>query len=91
MRINPDFILREVAGEVIAIPTGEAARNFSGLIAFNNSGRFLCELLKNDCTVSDLITAMLEAYDVDEATAKRDVLSFLEMLRSNSMLIESNI
>ena len=91
MRIAPNFILREVAGEFIVIPVGEAARNLSGLIALNGSGKFLFDLLKSERTEKELVSSMLETYDVDEKTAAADVSAFLDMLREQRMLIESNM
>ena len=60
MRIKSEFILREVAGESILIPTGEAAKRLSGLIALNESARFLYEKLKTERTEEELVRAMLE-------------------------------
>lgn len=89
MRINPDFILREIAGESIVIPTGEAARHLSGLIALNQSGKFLFELLQTEHTQEELVSEMLSAYEVDEATATADIADFLQMMRENRMLTET--
>lgn len=88
MRIVPGFVVREVAGETIAIPTGDAARELSGLIALNGCGKFLFELLQEDCTEENLWTALTENYEIDLATAKTDVAEFLESLRKGNVLIE---
>lgn len=86
MRIAPDFILREIAGESIVIPVGEAARHLSGLIALNESGRFLFDLLQTDRSEQELVEAMLDAYDVDPATAAADVAEFIALLQEQRML-----
>lgn len=86
MQVRPDFILREVAGESILIPTGDAARTFSGLIALNSSGRFLYDLLSSDPREEDLVQAMVDTYDVDRSTAEHDVAEFLELLRTHKIL-----
>lgn len=88
MRINPDFILREIAGECVLIPTGEAARNFSGLIALNSTGKFLFDLLQNDMTEERLVFEMLEIYDADETEVRRDINLFLTALREKNMIID---
>lgn len=89
MRIVPGFVVRQIAGETIAIPAGAAARELSGLLALNGSGLFLFELLREEQSPESLECALLEAYDVDPATAKADVSEFLEILRSNGVLVES--
>lgn len=90
MRIVPGFFLRRIAGETVAIPSGDAAHRLSGLIALNGSGEFLFELLQTEQTERTLTEAMLERYDTDEQTAARDVAEFLAMLRENGLLDENS-
>ncbi|MBQ9742048.1 MAG: PqqD family protein [Ruminococcus sp.] len=88
MRIAEGFIVREIAGETIAIPTGESARNLSGLVALNESGRLLFELLQSEQTEDSLTEALLNEFDTDPETARKDVREFLEILRSGGILVE---
>lgn len=89
MRIVSGFILREIAGENVAIPSGDSAHRLSGLVALNECGRFLFELLQTEQTEDSLVRAMLDTYEIDAATAATDVAEFLVMLRENGLLIES--
>lgn len=86
MKIQGDFILREIAGERILIPVGETALNVKGMISLTESGALLWERLQTECTEDDLVRAILEEYDVDRETAKADVMSFLEQLRALDLL-----
>ena len=88
MRIVPGFVVRQIAGETIAIPAGPAARELSGLLALNGSGQFLFGLLQEEQTEESLVQAMLDSYDIDEATARTDVAEFVEILRSSGVLVE---
>lgn len=88
MHIPSGFIIREVAGETVAIPTGEAAKELSGLVALTESGRLLFELLNTEQTAQSLVQALLDTYDVTYDTAKADVEEFLQILRENGILIE---
>lgn len=90
MRIVSGFLLREVIGETVAIPSGDSAHRLSGLVALNGSGKFLFELLQTEQTEQDLITAMLDRYEIDEATAAQDVEEFLALLRENKLLVENS-
>ena len=89
MRIVPGFMVREIAGETIAIPSGEAARQLSGLVALDGSGHFLFELLQTEQTLDTLVDAMCDEYDVDETTARSDIREFLDILQEHHMLIDS--
>lgn len=88
MKVSDGFILREIAGETIAIPSGDAARDLSGLVALNETGKFLFELLQNDTTEDELTDALLAEYDTDRDTALLDVRDFLQMLRDGGILVE---
>lgn len=88
MRVVPGFVVRQIAGETIAIPAGPAARELSGLLALNSSGQFLFDLLQTEQTEDALVKAMLDTYEIDEVTARADVAEFVEILRSSSILQE---
>lgn len=89
MRIVSGFIIRQIAGETVAIPSGDSAHQLSGLIALNDSGEFLFKLLQSDQTEDSLIKALLENFEVDYSTAKQDVADFIFMLQENDLLIKS--
>ncbi len=89
MHIVPGFIVREIAGEIVAIPSGAAATKLSGLVALNPSGKMLFELLQTEQTEESLVSAMLDTYDIDIDTAKADVSEFLQIFRQSGILIEN--
>ena len=80
MRVEKDFVLREIAGDYVIIPTGKTVLSFNGLISVNEVGAFLWELLQNEVTIDELVAAVLNEYDVDEVTAREDIQEFLDAL-----------
>lgn len=88
MHIIPGFLVREIVGETIAIPSGQAAHQVSGLVAFNGTGRYLFELLQTDQTEESLVSALMDTYDVDFATAQADVSEFLTLLQDHHLLAD---
>ena len=88
MRVKKDFIFRDIAGEYLLIPTGEAALSVKGLIAMSESGSLLYQKLRDGCSRADLIAALLAEYDVSEAVAADDVDAFLDQMRQLDMLAE---
>ena len=88
MHIVPGFIVREIAGDTVAIPCGAAATKLSGLIALNGSGKFLFDLLQSPQTEQSLLKSMLDTFDVDENTALSDIREFLDTLRNCDVLSE---
>ena len=88
MKIDKNFVLREIAGEYIIIPTGRTALEFNGLITVNEVGMELWKMLQEDVTFDDLLNGILEEYDVDDNQAKKDVVSFINLLKDNNLLEE---
>jgi hypothetical protein len=88
MKIDKQFVLRQIAGDYVIIPTGKTTLDFNGLITVNEQGAFLWEKLSQDTTQAELVAALLEEYEVDEPTARADVEEFLAILRQCRMLNE---
>ena len=88
MRILEGFHLREIAGELIAVPTGPVAAKLSGLAVMNESAKFLFDLLQTEQTEDSLVNAMLEEYDIAPDIAREDIHAFLSNLRENGLLID---
>ena len=51
MKIQKEFVLREIAGDYVIIPTGKTALTFNGLITVNEVGAELWKMLQSDVTL----------------------------------------
>lgn len=88
MRIISGFHIREIVDEIVAVPTGEAAKKLSGIVSLNPVSKFLFEELRNEHTEQSLVSALMNEYEVDQCTAEADIKKFLDYLRSFNLLIE---
>ena len=88
MKRNTNFILREIAGENILVATGEAAQIFNGMITLNEVASFIWKNIDECKTVDKLIASILEKFDIDEETARKDVESFTTELIRMGMVVE---
>lgn len=88
MRVSDKFILRQIAGDNILIPVGEAAMSVKGLIALSETGAFLYHILKEDTTREALVSALTSEYEVSEVEAAEDIDAFLNQMRQLNMLVE---
>ena len=86
MKIEKEYILREIAGDYIIVPVGAAALEFNGMITVNETGAFLWEKLREGMTREELLHATLEEYEVSEKEAEADIQEFLQMLQENKIL-----
>lgn len=85
MKLKEGFVLRQVAGEYVAIPSGDEV-NLNEMITLNETGAFLWERLGTETTREALAEALLAEYDVDRDTAVRCVGDFVSKLEGYGFL-----
>lgn len=88
MKIKDGFLLRQVGGNNVVVPVGAQAVDFRCIITLNEVGAFLWQKLAVDCTVADLVEALLAEYDVTADIATADVERFVASLREKNLLDE---
>jgi len=88
MKLKNGIVTNSIDGESFAIATGEASKNFNGLIKNNPTAAYIFELLKTEQTEESIVKAMMDKYEVDEATVKADVNELLNLLKSKNLIEE---
>lgn len=86
MRINKEFVLREIAGDYIIIPTGATVLEFNGLITVNEVGVTIWNMLQEEVTMDELVQGVLAEYEVEEEVARKDIQEFLDKLVEGGIL-----
>ena len=90
MRINKEFVLREIAGDYIIIPTGATVLEFNGLITVNEVGVTIWNMLQEEITMDELVQGVLAEYEVEEDVARKDIQEFLDKLLEGGILSGEN-
>ena len=88
MKIRDGFILREVGGQPVVVAVGAASQYFNGMVRLNATSEFLFEKLQKEISEDELVKAVVEKYEVDEETARKDVQSFVETLAKPGIIEE---
>lgn len=71
------LVKRDIAGDTILVPVGEASRKLKGLITLNGTASFLWDVLPDAAGPEELVDRLEEAFDADRATLEADVAAFL--------------
>ena len=80
MKAKPGFNLRVVCGENIIVAEGEENIDFSNIISMNESSAYLWQNIQGkEFTHEDLVCLLTQEYEVDEATALKDVKALTEL------------
>ncbi len=88
MKIKKGFAKRDIAGSNIVVPVGKTSLDFTGMITLNDTASFIWDCFGEDITVDEAVKKVVAEYDIDEATAKKDVDAFVARLKENSLIEE---
>ncbi len=88
MQIKNGFVLRSVLDEHMVMPAGDLIGKFDGTVVLNDVSAFVFEQLKKPVSREDIIAAVLAEYEVDEATAAKDIDALLAQFRELGMIDE---
>lgn len=80
MKVVSGFEIIEIANEYIAVPIGEKADDFHGVVALNEATAFLLKQMEREQTLDDLVFILRSEYEVDETRARNDIGDMVENL-----------
>jgi RIO-like serine/threonine protein kinase len=88
MKIKEGFELRKFGGKWLTVTVDEAADDNNVLVTLNETGAFVWKILRNESEYSYIVSKVVENYEVNEATAKKDLDNFLRICRENGIVDE---
>lgn len=88
MKLKYNFIVRNVAGQSVALAVGNDNAKFNGMIKLNSVGEFIFKLLENNVTEDEILNKITEEYDISAEDAKSSVENYLDVLRRNKLIEE---
>lgn len=77
-------MLRSFSDHWVAVPVTVSN---APMVALNKVGAFVWQLLQVDMSFQEALTKLTEHYDVDEATARRDLELFIQIADDAGVLI----
>lgn len=86
MKIKDGFVLREVAGQAVVIATGEASRDFRGMIKLNGTGKVVWQGLMDGLTEEQIVANITASYEVSPEQAHADVRELLDQMQNAGFL-----
>lgn len=85
MKIKDGYIVRKIGTKYYAVSAARAAEG-GGMIALNETGAFIWDLLKEETTVEAIAKALVDRYEIDVETATRDSEAYICMLKEAGAL-----
>ena len=87
MKLKYNFVTNEVADKIVAVPVGDDLEKFNGFVKMNDVGAYIYNMLKNDVTEDEIVTAMLKDYeDATEQEVRETVKEFTDKLKAENVI-----
>lgn len=86
MKIKNGFAKRKIADSNIVVPVGKTNKEFNGMITLNDSASFFWDCFCKDITIDKAVQMVINEYEIDEQTARKDIENFVDMLRQNNII-----
>ena len=87
MKLKYNFVINQVADQMVAVPVGDDLGEFNGFIKMNDVGADIFELLKEDTTVEKIIEDLKVKYsDATEDEIRENVVAFTDKLKESGVL-----
>ncbi len=87
-KANSDFLLRDVAGEAVLVPVGEAGIFENSVISLNDTCRFLWQAFQEPRTVEEVIAEAKEEYADPDGELEQGVKDFVREYLKYGLLKE---
>lgn len=89
MKLDGSFELKTLAGQSIVVPGKLKNVDFTNVLTLNETATVVWErMTQGEFEVDDLVKALTDAYEVDEAQAREDVVALLAKIRELGMIEE---
>lgn len=89
MKLSGNFVLKNIAGENVVMPVGEAVGKINGMIKLNPSAKVIWESLEANKDFDGILEEMKNNFNgVDDATLRDDINYFLNKLREHEILVD---
>ena len=89
MKINPNFRLRDIAGETIIVNQGTSDVDMTRIISLNASAKLLFEAMAGkEFTIDDAAKLLVDTYEIEESQAISDVVVWAQALKEQGIIEE---
>ena len=79
---NPDYVFRKIVDELVLVPVRHTFADVDCIYTMNPVGAFIWEQLDGGRAAGEVVTAIVDRYDVDPTIAADDLASFLTELEA---------
>ena len=88
MKLQGEFVVRQVMDNIVAIPVGQTALGLNAMILLNDVSKIIWDHLEQGTNLESAVKAVTDAFDVSADEARTDISEFCDKLRDLQLLEE---
>jgi len=89
MKFKEGLTLRKLAGEYIIVKPDLGMQDMTNVFTLNSTSAYLWDsLYGNEFTLDDIVSLLLEKYNVERVMAEKDAYALVELFRVNNLLLD---
>lgn len=89
MKLKYEFVITEIDEQSVAIPVGDTAEEFNGIIHLNDTAKEIVEMLANDTSLEEIVNQLYKKYsESPKEEIKEYVGNFIQSLKNENLIEE---
>lgn len=81
MKFIKQIVRRNIAGQSLLIPVGDLTGEYNGVFTLSDSADVIVTAIEEGLDEDAITLRVIDAFEIDEETAKNDVASFIASLK----------
>lgn len=86
MKRKDNSILKMIANSYVILPLSDHNISVDVILNTNEVGAFIYEALETETTKEEILSKLLEVYEIDKDVASKDIDNFLNKLAEKGLL-----
>ncbi len=87
MKLKYNFVINEVADQIVAVAVGDDMEKFNGFIKMNDVSAYIFNMLKSDVTIDEMVDTMKKDYPEEtEEEIRKTVEEFTAKLKDAEVI-----
>jgi hypothetical protein len=88
---SDSVVSRVIAGETLIVPVRGGVGDLASIYSLNELGSFLWQLLNPPKTFNELVTIVVDEYEVSTETAQCDIRNFFGKIKDAGLIKEAAV
>ena len=88
---SASIVAKKMGNEYVLVPIANNIADMNSVFTLNETGVFIWEHIDGKRNIKEIISAVVEKYNVDETTAKNDVTAFIEKIKEYLIITEQQV